>query len=177
MQGAAPLASPALDRLRHLQSLPSGYQAGGLPSLSPAAPAFSLLFCPLSPRPLPRRGRGRPKVYFAGGSAPGTPALDRLRHLQSLPSRNPQGGAEPRRHWLSLPRGRGPSQTPKFLSPGPPSPWLPALLVENRFLSVLRQTGDAEGTPPSGTCLASSVSAANGLMPGVPGAVAPGEIK
>ena len=33
-----------------------------------------------------------------------------------------------RRHWLSLPRGRGPSQTPKFLSPGPPSPWLPALL-------------------------------------------------
>ena len=35
--------------------------------------------------------------------------------------------AEPGRHWLSLPRGRGPSQTPKFLSPGPPSPWLPAL--------------------------------------------------
>ena len=35
--------------------------------------------------------------------------------------------ASPPRHLLSLPRGRGPSQTPKFLSPGPPSPWLPAL--------------------------------------------------
>ena len=31
------------------------------------------------------------------------------------------------RHLFALPRGRGPSQTPKFLSPGPPSPWLPAL--------------------------------------------------
>ena len=41
-----------------------------------------------------------------------------------------------------MPRGRGPSQTPKFLSPGPPSPWLPALLIGNRFLSVLRQTAD-----------------------------------
>ena len=27
---------------------------------------------------------------------------------------------EPARHLLSLPRGSGPSQTPKFLSPGPP---------------------------------------------------------
>ena len=33
---------------------------------------------------------------------------------------------------LSLPRGRGPSQTPKFLSPGPPSPWLPALSPVNK---------------------------------------------
>ena len=48
-------------------------------------------------------------------------------------------GAESQRHWLALPRGRGPSQTPKFLSPGPPSPWLPALLIGNRFLSFLRQ--------------------------------------
>ena len=47
---------------------------------------------------------------------------------------------KPPRHLLDLPRGRGPSQTPKFLSPGPPSPWLPALLIGNRFLSVLRQT-------------------------------------
>ena len=54
-------------------------------------------------------------------------------------------GAEPARHLLSLPRGRGPSQTPPSLatdssiSPGPPSPWLPALLIGNRFLSFLRQ--------------------------------------
>ena len=59
---------------------------GGLPSLSPACPAFSLLCRPHPPSPLPRWGRGSPKVYFAGGSAPGTPALNRLRHLQNLPS-------------------------------------------------------------------------------------------
>ena len=62
------------------------------------------------------------------------------------------GRACPRRHWLTLPRGRGPSQTPPSLatdssiSPGPPSPWLPALLIGNRFLSFLRQTmGSARG--------------------------------
>ena len=38
-------------------------------------------------------------------------------------------GLAPLRHLLALPRGRGPSQTPKFLSPGPPSPWLPALFT------------------------------------------------
>ena len=58
---------------------------GGLPSLLPAYPAFSLLCCPHPPDSLPRRGRGSPKVYFAGGFAPGTPALNRLRHLQTLP--------------------------------------------------------------------------------------------
>ena len=63
--------------------------AGGLPSLSPADHAFSLLSCPLSPLPLPRWGRGRLKVYFAGGSAPGTPALNHLRHLQNLPYKYP----------------------------------------------------------------------------------------
>ena len=129
--GFAP-GAPALNRLRHLQSLPLLYPAGacpaghppdlaaavpggGLPALPPPYPAISFAFCPLSPRPLPRRGRGSPKVYFAGGFAPGTPALNRLRHL------------------LVLPRGRGPSQTPKFLSPGPPSPWLPALLKGKPF--------------------------------------------
>ena len=132
-------------------------------------PTLPLACClaPYPPTPLPHRGRGCPKVYFAGGFAPGTPALNRLRHLQSLPCGHPAGGlapggigstrrcgarrgAFPRRHWLSpplwcpegaeparhllsLPRGRGPSQTPKFLSPGPPSPWLPALLIGKPF--------------------------------------------
>ena len=66
---------------------------GGLPRAALAIPAFGLLFCPLSPSPLPRWGRGRFLVYFAGGFAPGTPALDRLRHLQSLPSGHPAQGA------------------------------------------------------------------------------------
>ena len=63
-------------------------------------------------------------------------------------------GAEPGRHWLSLPRGRGPSQTPPSLatdssiSPGPPSPWLPALPIGNRFLSFLRRTASSlRGVP------------------------------
>ena len=50
---------------------------------------------PIPPTPFPA-GRGRSKVYFAGGVAPGTPALDRLRYLQALPCRYP--AAEPGRH-------------------------------------------------------------------------------
>ena len=82
---------------------------GGVPGWSPARPcrrctrrglALFVACCPLPlacfpapypPAPLPRRGRGRPKVYFAGGFAPGTPALNRLRHLQTLPSRHRRG--------------------------------------------------------------------------------------
>ena len=80
---------------------------GGVPCAAPARPAvvvpagglaFFAACCPLPlacfsapypPDPLPRRGRGSPKVYFAGGFAPGTPAFNRLRHLQNLPSRYP----------------------------------------------------------------------------------------
>ena len=65
---------------------------GGLPSLPPARPAFSLLSCPHPPAPFPA-GRGSPKVYFAGGFAPGTPALNRLRYLQNLPSGCPAHGS------------------------------------------------------------------------------------
>ena len=76
-------ACPAGCRL----TLPFRNRRGGLPSLLPTYPAFGLLCCPHPPAPLPLRGRGRLKVYFAGGFAPGTPALNRLRHLQSLPYR------------------------------------------------------------------------------------------
>ena len=60
--------------------------------MSPAYPAFSFVSCPHPPAPLPLRGRGRILLYFAGGFAPGTPALNRLRHLQFLPSMSPAGG-------------------------------------------------------------------------------------
>ena len=109
MQGAPPLASLGLN--------PSGAgsrgeplaRRGGVPGWSPARPAAAVpgggacLLCrlptpplaslsaPYPPAPLPRRGRGCPKVYFAGGFAPGTPALNRLRHLQSLPLLCPAG--------------------------------------------------------------------------------------
>ena len=60
------------------------------------------------------------------------------------------------RHLFALPRGRGPSQTPKFLSPGPPSPWLPALSTNaasqpprHPWGTVnARRAGNAGGKPP-----------------------------
>ena len=51
------------------------HPAGGLPSLSPAAPAFSLLGCPHPPDPLPLRGRGRPRLFHARGFAPCIPSI------------------------------------------------------------------------------------------------------
>ena len=131
-----------------LPTLPLRCSQGGLPSLPPACPAFPdaagglggfgrlptlPLVCfvaPIPPRPLPG-GKGENQGYFMQGASP----------LASP-------GAEPQRHWFALPRGRGPSQTPKFLSPGPPSPWLPALPIENRFLSFLRRTASSlRGVP------------------------------
>ena len=95
-----------------LPTLPLRCSQGGLPSLPPAYPAFPdaagglggfgrlptlPLVCFLSPIPPPPfpAGRGRLKVNFAGGFAPGTPALDRLRHLQFLPYRCPAGARPP----------------------------------------------------------------------------------
>ncbi len=87
------------------------------------------------------------------------------------------------RHWLDLPRGRGPSQTPPSLatdssiSPGPPSPWLPALFTSaasqpsrHPWVPLTPAEPATPGaSPPQGTCLAGSVSAANGLMQGCRG--------
>ena len=59
---------------------------------SPAAPAFSFLSCPHPPYPLPG-GKGENITLFRRGLPPPAPrALNRLRHLQSLPSRYPAGG-------------------------------------------------------------------------------------
>ena len=61
--------------------------------------------------------------------------------------------AFPRRHWLALPRGRGPSQTPKFRLPRSPLSLaagtvhrepLPAVLAANRRF----KSGDARGEAP-----------------------------
>ena len=92
MQGASPLASPRPSRKRHGLHLRCGCPAGGLPGRSATDLTFSFISFPHPPDPLPLRGRGSLKVYFAGGFAPGTPALNRLRHLQTLPYGNPAGG-------------------------------------------------------------------------------------
>ena len=115
-------------------TLPLWCSQGSLPSLPPAYPAFpdaagglggfgrlptlplACFTAPIPPPPFPA-GRGRLKVYFAGGFAPGTPALDRLRHLQFLPYRFPAGAClacrllPPAFTFFSAP-----------LSPRPPSP-------------------------------------------------------
>ena len=84
---------PCTEPLAALINFVAVVPCGGVPSLPPANPTFSFVSCPPSPKgkdilPPSRREGGSPKVYFAGGFAPGTPALNRLRH------------------WLDLPRGR-----------------------------------------------------------------------
>ena len=96
-RGFAPCI-PGIKPLAALTEPAKQVPGGGLPCLSPAKPAFRFPFSPYPPSPrsqsaLPRRGRGRFLVYFAGGFAPGTPAFNRFRHSQSLPSRCPAGCA------------------------------------------------------------------------------------
>ena len=69
-------------------TVPCRNPPGGLPCLSPVAPAFTF-FLPPSPRPPSRREGGDSKFILPGATAPGTPAFDRLRHLQTLPCRYP----------------------------------------------------------------------------------------
>ena len=88
---------------RHLFALPPCCLVGGRGGFGrPPAPAFSFLFRPIPPAPFPA-GRGRFLVYFAGGFAPGTPAFNRLRHLQSLPSKYPAGVCPRRRQFGAKP--------------------------------------------------------------------------
>ena len=60
---------------RHWLSLPLWCPRGGLPFWLPVAPAFSFVFAPYPPDPLPRRGRGRPKLFHARGFAPCIPSI------------------------------------------------------------------------------------------------------
>ena len=86
-------------------------------------------FAPCIPGAEPGRHRSRGAYHALAGDLPGWLPAD----LAAVVPGGGLGGLAPMRHWLSLPRGRGPSQTPPSLatdssiSPGPPSPWLPAL--------------------------------------------------
>ena len=72
-----------------------GGAQGGLPSLSPAIPAFSLLSCPHPPTPSSGEG-GSPKVYFAGAS-PRRPCIRPLA-ARTVPAKQVlRRGACPRR--------------------------------------------------------------------------------
>ena len=81
----------------------SGTLRGACPLYRPPTLPLVCLFAPYPPNPLPRQGRGRFFCFLMQGASPlASPAFNRLRHLQNLPSRCPAGGL-PRRHWLDLP--------------------------------------------------------------------------
>ena len=108
MQGATAPCIPGAEPKRHWLSLPYRYPCGGLvrlvacstchcgtkreclPSLSPAYTAFSFFSAPIPPPPSQREG-GDHKLVLPGATAPGTPALDRLRRLQSQQNRHSGG--------------------------------------------------------------------------------------
>ena len=63
---------------------------GGLAVFVACLPCLLLAFLPPSPpTPFPGGEGGDSKIILPGATAPGTPALDRLRHLQTLPCRYP----------------------------------------------------------------------------------------
>ena len=99
----------------------------------------------------PRWAHGLPLFSVSPGFSPWAPAWQELYVSQAVKCRG-AGGGIPWRHLLDPPRGRGPSQTPPSLatdssiSPGPPSPWLPALFIGHRLLPFSRRTvGSAPG--------------------------------
>ena len=66
---------------------------GGLLSLPPANPAFSLIFCPIPPTPFPA-GRGGFLVFLCKGRSPLHPrGLNRAAPVERLPSRYPVRGS------------------------------------------------------------------------------------
>ena len=71
--------------------------AGGFPSLSPAAPAFSLAFCPLSPRPPSPAGKGETQSSFRRGLRPRYPGTEPLAALTEPAKQVPGGGELARR--------------------------------------------------------------------------------
>ena len=96
MQGALPLASPGLDRLRHLQTLPLWCLRGACPCLAGSADVdgtrrgvcfpcrllpqpLVCLLAPIPPTPFPA-GRGRPRLFHARGFAPCIPGVEPGRH-------------------------------------------------------------------------------------------------
>ena len=150
-----------------------------MPFWSPAATAFSLFVCPPSPKgkdipptPFPA-GRGRPKVYFAGGSAPGTPGIKPLAALtepakqvpgatESLrfnakpterfpykqcrqPRRGGTGGEELRRLRWSSPPGQG---EPVPAGASPPQTPRGRSSQCRRWQANLKPPGQVEPVPP-----------------------------
>ena len=104
-----------------------------MPLSSPAVPAFSLLFCPLSPRPPSRREGGEYYFISPGATAPGTPGIKPFAALTEPAKKVPRAKGSPRFAarmagnaflWTESAakergdRGRGTSAFEMVLSPG-----------------------------------------------------------
>ena len=184
-RGACPLCRPPTLPPRCLV----GWHGGFGRLLTPPLACFS---APIPPPPLPLRGRGNLKVCFAGGFAPGTPALDCLRHRDWRgESRTRRGGlapAVPDNPAAVVPEGELAPGDTGYPCPGGedhlkrrrrvrrivPSPPVPPLLGcrhcspvprPNRhapagYLNATSTPPHKRQSPPAGTCLAGSVSAA-----------------
>ena len=150
--GFAP-GAPALDRLRRLQYQSSRYfggglvsggggagalavRKGGLPFLSPADPAFSVLSCPYPPDPLPG-GKGEPQSLFCRGLRPRRPCIRPLAALTVPVKQVLRWGACPRRSPRTKknpePNDRADSEPQHYLS----------------WIEVLGGLGDSFKSPPA----------------------------
>ena len=160
-----------------LPTLPFRKPQGGLGGFGrlPALP-LALFFAPIPPPALAERssppGKGETQSLFRRGLRPRHPCTKPFAALACLClSDTPRGGVPPAA--LARPAGAVPggrcapaalarpapgertisnaavaSATDSSISPGPPSPWLPALPIGSRFLSVLRRTaGSLRGVP------------------------------
>ena len=112
-------------------ALPPRYPTGGMPSLSPAYPAFSLLACPHPPSPLPG-GKGGDYKFILPGAPPPAPRHQTVYGTDRHCHRCTLWGACPLGRWFALPprypTGGMPSLSPAYPAfnllsrPHPPNP-------------------------------------------------------
>ena len=151
LPGATAPGTPALNRLRHLQSLPCW-----CPEASLAGNRFLSVL---------RRTMGS-ATGMQGAKPLASPALDRLRHLQSLLSRCPAGGCSPCGTCSPCPGGEDHLKRRRRLRRIVPSPPVPPLLGCRHCPEDRISVGFASNwrrrrlTPRSNTGLAGRASAA-----------------
>ena len=101
-RGCAPCI-PGVEPGRHRSRGRIARWRSGLPSLSPAYPAFSLLSCPLSPQPPSPAGKGETQSLFRRGRSPRHPGTEPLAVLTEPTKQVPSGGELARRCRLPPP--------------------------------------------------------------------------
>ena len=87
--GASPPAPLHLTACGTHRACQAGTRRGACPVGRLLPLPLSFFSAPYPPSPLPRRGRGSPRLFHARGFAPCIPGAEPRRHLQNLPSRYP----------------------------------------------------------------------------------------